>query len=39
VQYAIYCAMSKSPAGFDAAFAKANANVTSVSPSTIYIQG
>jgi hypothetical protein len=39
VMYAVHCAVTQTPATFDKTFAKANSNVQSVSPSTIFIQG
>jgi len=39
VMYAVHCAMTQAPATFEHTFAKANSNVQSVSPSTIFIQG
>lgn len=39
VLYAVHSAMNQSPSAFDATFAKANANVASVSPQTVHIQG
>jgi hypothetical protein len=39
VLYAMHSAMNLSPAAFDATFNKANANVISVSPPTVHIQG
>ncbi len=39
VLYAMHSAMNQSPAAFDVTFGKANANVVSVSPPTVHIQG